>query len=88
MKSSWRLYGCENCAGDVDFTLNLKSKVTVANNDLSIQDFLKTTKQDDGFYISPGYLQQVLVGSGFYSNPFNLDLEFLEQVIILAKEFV
>ena len=33
----------------VDSALNLKSKITFVNNDLSIGDFLKMTKQDDGF---------------------------------------
>ena len=36
------------CACGVDSTLNLKSKITFVNNDLSIGDFLKMTKQDDG----------------------------------------
>ena len=36
------------CVCELDFTLNLKSKITFVNNDLSIGDFLKMTKQDDG----------------------------------------
>ena len=31
---------------DVDSTLKLKSKITVANSDLSVADFLETTKLD------------------------------------------
>ena len=31
---------------DVDSTLKLKSKITVANSDLSVTDFLETTKLD------------------------------------------
>ena len=36
------------CICGVDSTLNLKSKIIFVNNDLSIGDFLKMTKQDDG----------------------------------------
>ena len=53
--------------------LNLKSKITVANNDLNIIDFSKMAKQDDGSYLSLKNLQEALVSS-------NLDLECLEQV--------
>ena len=68
------------CVCRVDSTLNLKSKVTVTNNDLRTRDFLKTTKQDDGSYLSLENLQQMLVSSGSYSNASKLDLECLEQV--------
>ena len=37
------------CVCGVNFTLNLKSKITFVNNDSSIGDFLKMAKQDDGF---------------------------------------
>ena len=68
MKSSWCQYACEN----------LKSKITFAN-DLSIRDFLKTAKQDDGSYLSLKNLQELLVSSGSYSITSNLDLVCLEQ---------
>ena len=48
----------KNCVLGVDSTLNLKSKITVANNDSSTRDCLKTTKQDDESYISLENFQQ------------------------------
>ena len=42
----------KNSVLGVDSTLNLKSEITVANNDSSIRDCLKTTKQDDESYLS------------------------------------
>ena len=53
--------------------LNLKSKTTVANNDLSITGFLKSAKQDTGPYLTLEILQEV-----YYSDASNLDLECLE----------
>ena len=35
------------CVCEVDSTLNLKSKIAFVNNDSSIGDFFKMTKQDD-----------------------------------------
>ena len=67
------------CVCGVDFILKLKSKITVANNYLSFADFLKTTKLDDGSYLSLKNLQEVLVSSGSYSDGANFDLECLEQ---------
>ena len=68
------------CVCGVDSTLNLKSKITFANNDLSIGHFLKTKKQDDKSYLSLENLQEVLVSSGSCNIAFNLDLECLEKV--------
>ena len=42
----------KNSVLGVDSTLNLKSEITVANNDSSIRDCLQTTKQDDESYLS------------------------------------
>ena len=56
-----------NCVFRVDSTLNLKSKITVANNNFSTRDRLKTTKQDDGSYLSLKNLQEVLVSSWVWS---------------------
>ena len=53
------------CVCGVNVTLNLKSKITFANNDLSIEDFLKTTKQYNGSYLSFENSQEVPVSSGF-----------------------
>ena len=36
------------CVCRVDSTLNLKSKITFVNNNLSIGDFSKMTKEEDG----------------------------------------
>ena len=60
--------------------LKLKSKITVANNDLSFADFLRMTKLDDGSYLSLKNLQEVLVSSGSYSGNSDFDLESLEEV--------
>ena len=57
----------KNCVFRVDSTLNLKSKITVANKNFSIRDRLKTTKQDDGSYLSLKKLQEVLVSSWVWS---------------------
>ena len=67
------------CVDGADSTLNMKSKITVANNDLSIRYFLKTTKQDNRPNLSYTNLEEVLVISGSYSITCNLDLECLEQ---------
>ena len=53
------------CACGVNVTLNLKSKMTFTNNDLSNEDFLKTTKQFNGSYLSFENSQEVPVSSGF-----------------------
>ena len=58
----------------------MKSKIAVANNDLSIRYFLKTTKQDNRPYLSHTNVEEALVISGSYSITCNLDLECLEQV--------
>ena len=67
------------CVDATDSTLNMKSKITVTNNDLSIRYFLKTTKQDNRPNLSYTNLEEVLVISGSYSITCNLDLECLEQ---------
>ena len=67
------------CVDATDSTLNMKSKITVANNDLNIRYFLKTTKQDNRPNLSYTNLEEVLVISGSYSITCNLDLECLEQ---------
>ena len=63
----------------LDSTLKLKSKIIVANNDLNFADFLKTTKMDDGSYLSLENLQEMLVSSGSYSDSSDFDLECLKQ---------
>ena len=68
------------CVWGVDSTLKLKSKITVANNNLNFADFLKTTKLDNGSYLSLENIQEVLVSSGSYSNGSNFDLECLKKV--------
>ena len=68
------------CLCGVDSTLKLKSKITVANNDLHFADFLRMTKLDDGSYLPLENLQEVLVSSGSYSDGSNFDLECLEKV--------
>ena len=68
------------CVCGVDSTLKLKSKITVANNNLNFADFLKTTKLDNGSYPSLENIQEVLVSSGSYSNGSNFDLECLKKV--------
>ena len=68
------------CVDGTDSTLNMKSQITVTNNDLSIRYFLKTTKQDNRPNLSYTNLEEVLVISGSYSITCNLDLECLEQV--------
>ena len=68
--------------------LKLKSKITVANNDLSFADFLRTTKLDNGSCLSLEALQEVLVSSGSYSDGSNFHLKCLEQVNVSElKEF-
>ena len=57
----------KNCAFRVDSTLNLKSKITFSNNNFSIRDRLKATKQDDGSYLSLKNLKEVLVSSWVWS---------------------
>ena len=68
------------CVFSVDSMLKLKSKITVANNNLSFADFLRMTKLDDGSYLSLKNLQEVLVSSGSYSGNSDFDLECLEEV--------
>ena len=57
----------KTCVFGIDSTLNLKSKITVANNDSSIRDCLKTTKKDDGSYLSLENLPEVLLSSWIWS---------------------
>ena len=68
------------CVCGVESTLKLKSKITVANNNLNFADFLKTTKLDNGSYLSLENIQEVLVSSGSYSNGSYFDLECLKKV--------
>ena len=75
------------CVFSVDSMLKLKSKITVANNDLSFADFLRMTKLDDGSYLSLKNLQEVLVSSGSYSDGPNFDLECLGQVNVSKGVF-
>ena len=70
------------CVCGVDSMVKLKSKITVTNNSLSFADFLRTTKLDDGSYLSLDYLQEVLISSGSYSNGSNFDLECLEELTV------
>ena len=67
------------CVYGVGFLLKLESKITVMNNNLSIADFLKITKLDDGSYLSLENLL-VLVASSSFSDGSNLNLECFEQV--------
>ena len=67
------------CVYGVGFSLKLESKITVMNNNLSIADFLKITKLDDGSYLSLENLL-VLVASSSFSDGSNLNLECFEQV--------
>ena len=57
----------KDCVFGADSTLNLKTKITVANNNSRIRDCLKTTKQDDGSCLSLENLQEVLVSSWIWS---------------------
>ena len=61
------------CVCGVDSTLKLKSKITVANKNLSFADFLRMAKLDDESYLSLENLQEVLVSSGSYSDGYNLN---------------
>lgn len=49
------------------------------NSNLNTGDFLNTTKQGDGSYLSHENLPEALVGSRSFRVASNLDLEFLEQ---------
>ena len=61
------------CVCGLDSTLKLKSKITVANKNLSFAEFLRMAKLDDESYLSLENLQEVLVSSGSYSDGCNLN---------------